>query len=44
MILLKRPVGSRVEMRLVHIFEMRGGKISREGVRHGTAAELMVPI
>jgi ketosteroid isomerase-like protein len=24
------PVGSRVEMRLVHIFEMRGGKISRE--------------
>ena len=24
------PVGSRVEMRLVHIFEMRNGKISRE--------------
>jgi ketosteroid isomerase-like protein len=24
------PVGSRVEMRLVHIFEMRDGKISRE--------------
>jgi ketosteroid isomerase-like protein len=24
------PVGSKVEMRLVHIFEMRGGKISRE--------------
>ena len=24
------PVGSKVEMRLVHIFEMRDGKISRE--------------
>jgi ketosteroid isomerase-like protein len=24
------PAGSRVEMRLVHIFEMRDGKISRE--------------
>src|SRR5262245_32610314 len=24
------PVGSRIEMRLVHIFEMRDGKISRE--------------
>ena len=24
------PVGSRIEMRLVHIFEMRNGKISRE--------------
>jgi ketosteroid isomerase-like protein len=24
------PVGSKVEMRLVHIFEMRNGKISRE--------------
>jgi ketosteroid isomerase-like protein len=24
------PVGSQVEMRLVHIFEMRDGKISRE--------------
>jgi ketosteroid isomerase-like protein len=24
------PVGSRVEMRLVHIFEMQNGKISRE--------------
>ena len=24
------PVGARVEMRLVHIFEMRKGKISRE--------------
>jgi len=24
------PVGSRVEMRLVHIFEMRDGKIARE--------------
>lgn len=24
------PVGSRVEIRLVHIFEMRGGKISKE--------------
>ena len=24
------PVGSKVEMRLVHIFEMRHGKISRE--------------
>jgi ketosteroid isomerase-like protein len=24
------PLGSRVEMRLVHIFEMRDGKISRE--------------
>ena len=24
------PVGSSVEMRLVHIFEMRDGKISRE--------------
>lgn len=24
------PLGSRVEMRLTHIFEMRGGKISRE--------------
>lgn len=24
------PAGSKVEMRLVHIFEMRGGKISRE--------------
>jgi ketosteroid isomerase-like protein len=24
------PVGSKVEMRLVHIFEMRGGKIARE--------------
>ena len=24
------PVGSRIEMRLVHIFEMRGGKIARE--------------
>jgi ketosteroid isomerase-like protein len=24
------PTGSRVEMRLVHIFEIRGGKISRE--------------
>ncbi|HWQ32798.1 MAG TPA: nuclear transport factor 2 family protein [Blastocatellia bacterium] len=24
------PVGSRIEMRLVHIFEMRHGKISRE--------------
>ena len=26
------PVGSKVEMRLVHIFEMRDGKISREVV------------
>jgi len=26
------PVGSKVEMRLVHIFEMRDGKISREQV------------
>lgn len=26
------PVGSRIEMRLVHIFEMREGKISRETV------------
>jgi ketosteroid isomerase-like protein len=26
------PFGSRVEMRLVHIFEMRDGKISREFV------------
>ncbi|MDN5849796.1 MAG: nuclear transport factor 2 family protein [Nitrococcus sp.] len=24
------PVGSKIEMRLVHIFEMRDGKISRE--------------
>jgi ketosteroid isomerase-like protein len=24
------PVGTRIEMRLVHIFEMRAGKISRE--------------
>ena len=24
------PVGSRIEMRLVHIFEMRDGKIARE--------------
>jgi ketosteroid isomerase-like protein len=24
------PVGSRVEIRLLHVFEMRGGKISRE--------------
>lgn len=24
------PVGSRIEMRLVHIFEMRDGKISKE--------------
>lgn len=24
------PLGSRIEMRLVHIFEMRDGKISRE--------------
>jgi ketosteroid isomerase-like protein len=24
------PVGSKVEIRLLHIFEMRGGKISRE--------------
>lgn len=24
------PVGTKVEMRLVHIFEMRGGKISKE--------------
>ena len=24
------PVGARIEMRLVHIFEMRDGKISRE--------------
>lgn len=24
------PVGSRVEMRLVHLFEMRGGKIGKE--------------
>jgi ketosteroid isomerase-like protein len=24
------PVGSRIEMRLVHIFEMRDGRISRE--------------
>jgi len=24
------PAGSRIEMRLVHIFEMRDGKISRE--------------
>jgi ketosteroid isomerase-like protein len=24
------PLGSKVEMRLVHIFEMRDGKISRE--------------
>jgi len=24
------PIGSKIEMRLVHIFEMRGGKISRE--------------
>jgi ketosteroid isomerase-like protein len=24
------PAGSKIEMRLVHIFEMRGGKISRE--------------
>jgi ketosteroid isomerase-like protein len=24
------PIGSKVEMRLVHIFEMRGGKIARE--------------
>jgi ketosteroid isomerase-like protein len=24
------PVGSKVEMRLVHIFEMRDGKIARE--------------
>ena len=24
------PVGTKVEMRLVHIFEMRDGKISRE--------------
>jgi len=26
------PVGSKVEMRLVHIFQMRDGKISREQV------------
>jgi ketosteroid isomerase-like protein len=26
------PVGSKIEMRLVHIFEMRDGKISRETV------------
>ena len=26
------PVGSKVEIRLLHIFEMRGGKISRETV------------
>jgi ketosteroid isomerase-like protein len=24
------PLGSKVEMRLVHIFEMRDGKIARE--------------
>ena len=24
------PVGSKVEIRLLHVFEMRGGKISRE--------------
>jgi hypothetical protein len=24
------PVGSKVEMRLVHIFEMRDGRIARE--------------
>jgi len=24
------PIGSKIEMRLVHIFEMRDGKISRE--------------
>lgn len=24
------PAGSKIEMRLVHIFEIRGGKISRE--------------
>jgi ketosteroid isomerase-like protein len=26
------PVGSRITMRLVHIFEMRDGKIAREVV------------
>lgn len=26
------PVGSKIEMRIVHIFEMRDGKISRETV------------
>ena len=30
------PVGTKVEMRLTHIFEMRGGKISKEIAIEGT--------
>lgn len=29
------PVGSRVELRLLHVFQMRGGKIARETVFEG---------
>lgn len=44
------PVGSKVEIRLLHVFEMRDGKISRElvfenwRIIHSAVYELTAPI